>query len=63
MLLVVGSTTLLPFNTTAVLVSIDRGPLSHRDVAAFGLVTVPLAALVAHLLAARKLSVLSVNYI
>lgn len=38
-LLVVGSTTVLPFNTTAVLVSMDRGPLSHRDVLTFGLVT------------------------
>ena len=36
-LLVVGSTTILPFNTTAVLVSMDRGPLTHRDVATFGL--------------------------
>lgn len=42
-LLVVGSTTLLPFNTTAVLVSMDRGPLSHRDVAAFGLLTMGLS--------------------
>ncbi|WP_126663359.1 SLC13 family permease [Haloterrigena salifodinae] len=42
-LLVVGSTTILPFNTTAVLVSMDRGPLSHRDVASFGLVTMVLA--------------------
>ena len=42
-LLVVGSTTILPFNTTAVLVSMDRGPLSHRDVASFGLVTMLLA--------------------
>lgn len=42
-LLVVGSTTILPFNTTAVLVSMDRGPLSHSDVASFGLVTMLLA--------------------
>ncbi|UHQ98618.1 anion permease (plasmid) [Natrinema zhouii] len=42
-LLVVGSTTILPFNTTAVLVSMDRGPLSHRDVASFGLVTMGLS--------------------
>ncbi|WP_408957088.1 SLC13 family permease [Natrinema sp. 74] len=48
-LLVVGSTTILPFNTTAVLVSMDRGPLSHRDVAAFGLVTMLLSAAVAAL--------------
>jgi di/tricarboxylate transporter len=42
-LLVVGSTTLLPFNTTAVLVSMDRGPLSNRDIALFGLVTMGLS--------------------
>ncbi|GAB3676385.1 SLC13 family permease [Halopiger thermotolerans] len=48
-LLVVGSTTILPFNTTAVLVSMDRGPLSHRDIAAFGLVTMGLSAAVAAL--------------
>ncbi|WP_222916562.1 SLC13 family permease [Natrinema sp. SYSU A 869] len=48
-LLVVGSTTILPFNTTAVLVSMDRGPLSHRDVAAFGLVTMGLSIVVAAL--------------
>ncbi|MDF9748222.1 SLC13 family permease [Natrinema salsiterrestre] len=46
-LLVVGSTTVLPFNTTAVLVSMDRGPLSHRDVASFGLVTMALSIAVA----------------
>ncbi|GGN92501.1 MULTISPECIES: SLC13 family permease [Haloarcula] len=45
-LLVVGSTTLLPFNTTAVLISMDRGPLSHRDVASFGLLTMGLSLLV-----------------
>ncbi|ELY63098.1 SLC13 family permease [Natrinema versiforme] len=48
-LLVVGSTTILPFNTTAVLVSMDRGPLSHRDVASFGIVTMVLSAGVAAL--------------
>ena len=48
-LLVVGSTTILPFNTTAVLVSMDQGPLSNRDVAAFGLVTMGLAVAVAAL--------------
>ncbi|AGB31797.1 sodium/sulfate symporter [Natrinema pellirubrum DSM 15624] len=48
-LLVVGSTTILPFNTTAVLVSMDRGPLSHRDIAAFGLVTMALSIAVAAL--------------
>jgi anion transporter len=42
-LLVVGSTTVLPYNTTAVLVSMDRGPLSHRDVLTFGLVTMGLS--------------------
>jgi len=46
-LLVVGSTTVLPFNTTAVLVSMDRGPLSHRDVLTFGLVTMGLSLVVA----------------
>jgi len=42
-LLVVGSTTLLPFNTTAVLVSMDRGPLSNRGIAVFGVVTMGLS--------------------
>lgn len=37
--LVVGATTVLPFNTTTVLLSLDRGPLSKRNVFAFGLVT------------------------
>jgi anion transporter len=46
-LLVVGSTTILPFNTTAVLVSMDRGPLSHRDVASFGLLTMGISIAVA----------------
>lgn len=46
-LLVVGSTTVFPFNTTSVLVSFDRGPLTNTDVAAFGLVTMMYAALVA----------------
>ncbi|EMA27083.1 SLC13 family permease [Haloarcula japonica] len=45
-LLVVGSTTILPFNTSAVLVSMDRGPLSHRDVVSFGLVTMALSLVV-----------------
>ncbi|AFO57578.2 sodium/sulfate symporter [Natrinema sp. J7-2] len=48
-LLVVGSTTILPFNTTAVLVSMDQGPLSNRDIATFGLVTMALAVVVAAL--------------
>jgi anion transporter len=38
-LLIIGSTTFLPFNTTAVLLSYDRGPLTIRDVFAFGLFT------------------------
>ncbi|WP_129115292.1 SLC13 family permease [Halegenticoccus tardaugens] len=38
-LIIVGSTTFLPFNTTSVLLSFDRGPLSNRDVVAFGFVT------------------------
>ncbi|MDS0295462.1 SLC13 family permease [Halogeometricum luteum] len=37
--LVVGSTTVFPFNTTAVLVSMEEGPLDGFDVLAFGLVT------------------------
>ncbi|WP_424004682.1 SLC13 family permease [Haloarcula salina] len=45
-LLVVGATTILPFNTSAVLVSMDRGPLSHRDVVSFGLVTMALSLVV-----------------
>ena len=45
-LLVVGSTTILPFNTTAVLVSLDRGPLTNRDVTLFGLVTMGLSLVV-----------------
>lgn len=38
-LIVVGSTTFFPFNTTSVLLSYDKGPLGLRDVLAFGLVT------------------------
>lgn len=38
-LIIVGSTTFLPFNTTSVLISFDRGPLSNWDVVAFGFVT------------------------
>lgn len=45
-LLIVGSTTILPFNTTSVLLSFDRGPLSNVDVAVFGLVTMVYAAVV-----------------
>lgn len=45
-LLIVGSTTILPFNTTSVLLSFDRGPLSNADVAEFGLMTMVYAAVV-----------------
>ncbi|RDI69983.1 SLC13 family permease [Halopelagius longus] len=45
-LIVVGSTTIFPFNTTSVLVSLDRGPLSTVDVVSFGLVTLGYATLV-----------------
>lgn len=45
-LLVVGSTTVFPFNTTSVLYSLERGPLSKRDVVTFGLVTMAYAFLV-----------------
>lgn len=38
-LIIIGSTTFLPFNTTSVLLSFDRGPLSNWDVVAFGFVT------------------------
>lgn len=46
LLLVVGSTTIFPFNTTSVLLSFDRGPLSLADVTLFGLVTMTLSLLV-----------------
>ncbi|THE65967.1 SLC13 family permease [Salinadaptatus halalkaliphilus] len=42
-LTIIGSTTFLPFNTTAVLVSFDQGPLSMRDVFTFGLLTMVFA--------------------
>lgn len=45
-LLVVGSTTVFPFNTTTVLLSFDRGPLSNADVFAFGMMTMAYSALV-----------------
>jgi solute carrier family 13 (sodium-dependent dicarboxylate transporter), member 2/3/5 len=45
-LLVVGSTTFLPFNTTAVLLSFDRGPLNTRDVFFFGCITMVYALIV-----------------
>ena len=38
-LIIVGSTTFFPFNTTSVLLSYDRGPLNLREVLGFGLVT------------------------
>jgi len=38
-LIVVGSTTFFPFNTTSVLLSYDKGPLGLPDVLTFGLVT------------------------
>ncbi|GAB6878417.1 hypothetical protein JCM17823_06910 [Halorubrum gandharaense] len=38
-LIIVGSTTFFPFNTTSVLLSYDRGPLTLREVLGFGLVT------------------------
>ncbi|WP_096391132.1 SLC13 family permease [Halopenitus persicus] len=45
-LIMIGSTTFLPFNTTSVLLSFDYGPLSNRDVLAFGLVTMVFGSLV-----------------
>jgi di/tricarboxylate transporter len=39
LLLVIGSTALLPFHTTSTLVSFDEGPLSNRIVFVFGFVT------------------------
>lgn len=45
-LLVIGSTTFLPFNTTAVLLSFDQGPLSNREVFSFGLVTMSFSVVV-----------------
>lgn len=45
-LIIVGSTTFLPFNTTAVLISFDQGPLDLRDVFVFGCVTLLYALLV-----------------
>lgn len=38
-MITIGATTFLPFNTTSVLVSFDRGPLDVQDVFRFGLVT------------------------
>lgn len=45
-LLIVGATTFLPFNTTSVLLSFDEGPLTTRDVFFFGLITMIYALLV-----------------
>lgn len=45
-LLVVGSTTFMPFNTTSVLLSFDEGPLTVRDVFLFGAITMVYAFLV-----------------
>lgn len=45
-LIIIGSTTFLPFNTSAVLVSFDRGPLLTREVFGFGLVTMCLSTVV-----------------
>ena len=45
-LLIIGSTTFLPFNTTAVLISFDQGPLTARDVFTFGCVTMVYALIV-----------------
>lgn len=45
-LLAIGSTTFLPFNTTSVLVSFDQGPLDLREVFTFGVVTMVYALLV-----------------
>ncbi len=45
-LLVIGSTTFLPFNTTSVLVSFDQGPLDLREVFVFGCLTMLFALVV-----------------
>lgn len=45
-LIVVGSTTFFPFNTTSVLLSYDKGPLGLREVFVFGLVTMVHGAIV-----------------
>lgn len=45
-LIIIGSTTFLPFNTSAVLVSFDRGPLTNREVVSFGFVTMCLSTVV-----------------
>jgi solute carrier family 13 (sodium-dependent dicarboxylate transporter), member 2/3/5 len=45
-LIIIGSTTFLPFNTSAVLISFDRGPLTNREVVGFGFVTMCLSTIV-----------------
>lgn len=45
-LIIIGSTTFLPFNTSAVLISFDRGPLTNREVFGFGFVTMCLSTVV-----------------
>lgn len=45
-LIIIGSTTFLPFNTSAVLISFDRGPLTNREVISFGFVTMCLSTVV-----------------
>lgn len=45
-LIIIGSTTFLPFNTSAVLISFDRGPLTNREVVSFGFVTMCLSTVV-----------------
>jgi len=45
-LVLIGSTTFLPFNTTSVLLSFDQGPLDVRDVFLFSLVTMSYALVV-----------------
>lgn len=45
-LIIIGSTTFLPFNTSAVLISFDRGPLTNREVVGFGFVTMCLSTVV-----------------
>lgn len=39
LLIVIGGTTFLPFNTTSALLAYEEGPLNQRDVAQFGVVT------------------------
>lgn len=39
LLIVIGGTTFLPFNTTSALLAYEEGPLKQRDIARFGVVT------------------------